>query len=168
MWPLVVVFQCLSPVWLFGITWNVAHQAPLSSAISQSFLKFMCIEALMLFNHFILCHLIFLLPSVFLASGFFLMSQLFTSGGQSIGASVSASLLPMNIQDWFPVGLTGFISLKCKGPSRVFFSTIWKYQFFWLSLLHLSILTLHMTWINHNFEYLDLCWQSDVFCFALF
>ena len=59
----------------------------------------------------------------------FLMSQLFTSGGQSIGAS--ASVLPMNIQDWFPLGLTGFISLKSKGPSRVFSNTtIQKHRFF--------------------------------------
>ena len=59
----------------------------------------------------------------FPASGSFLMSQLFTSGGQSIGASASASVLPMNIQDWFPLGLTGLISLQCKGFSRVFFNT---------------------------------------------
>ena len=65
----------------------------------------------------------------FPASESFLMSQLFTSGGQSIGAS--ASVLPMNIQDWFPLGLTGFISLKSKGPSRVFSNTtIQKHRFF--------------------------------------
>ena len=56
----------------------------------------------------------------FPASGSFLMSQLFTSGGQSIGASVSASILLMNIQDWFPLGWTGWISLQSKGLSRVF------------------------------------------------
>ena len=58
------------------------------------------------------------------ASGSFLMSQLFTSGGQSIGASASVSVLPMNIQDWFPSGLTGLISLQSKGFSRVFSNTI--------------------------------------------
>ena len=56
----------------------------------------------------------------FPASGSFLMSQLFTSGGQSIGASASASVLPMNIQDWFPLGLTGLIFLHSKGLSKVF------------------------------------------------
>ena len=59
----------------------------------------------------------------FPASGSFLMSQFFTSGGQSIGASASASVLPMNIQDWFPLGWTGWISLQSKGLSRVFFNT---------------------------------------------
>ena len=56
----------------------------------------------------------------FPASGSFPMSQLFTSGGQSIGVSVAASILPMNIQDWFPLGWTGWISLQSKGLSRVF------------------------------------------------
>ena len=64
----------------------------------------------------------------FPASGSFLMSQFFASGGQSIGASASASVLPMNIQDWFPLGLTGLISLLTKRLSRVFSSTtIWKH-----------------------------------------
>ena len=67
----------------------------------------------------------------FPASGTFSMSQLFASGGQSIGASASASVLPMNIQDWFPLELTGWISLQSKGLSRVFCSTtFWKHQFF--------------------------------------
>ena len=64
------------------------------------------------------------------ASGSFLIGWLFTSGGQSIGASASASVLLMNIQGWFPLGLTGSI-LQSKGLSRVFSSTtVWKYQFF--------------------------------------
>ena len=67
----------------------------------------------------------------FPASGSFLMTQLFASGGQSIGVSASASVLPMNIQDWFPLGLTGMISLKSKGLSRVFSNTTaQKHQFF--------------------------------------
>ena len=67
----------------------------------------------------------------FPASGSFPMSQLFTSGGQSIGASASTSVLPMNIQDWFPIGWTGWISLKSKGLSRVFSNTtVQKHQFF--------------------------------------
>ena len=72
-------------------------------------------------NHLTLCHPLLLLPSIFPASGYFPMSQFFSSGGQSIGAS--ASVLPMNIQDWFPLGLTGLISLLFKGLSRVFSST---------------------------------------------
>ena len=67
----------------------------------------------------------------FPVSGSFPMSQFFTSGGQSIGVSASASVLPVNIQDWFPLGVIGFISLESKGLSRVFSSTpISKHQFF--------------------------------------
>jgi len=67
----------------------------------------------------------------FLASGSFLMSWLFISGGQSIGASASASVLPMNIQNWFPLGLTDWISLQSKGLSRVYSNTtVQKHQFF--------------------------------------
>ena len=67
----------------------------------------------------------------FPASGSFPMSQFFTSNGQSIGVSASASVLPMNIQDWFPLGWTGWISLQSKGLSRVFSNTIvQKHQFF--------------------------------------
>ena len=67
----------------------------------------------------------------FLASGSFQMSQFFVSDGQSIGASASASVLPVNIQDWFPLGWTGWISLQSKGLSRVFSNTtVQKHQFF--------------------------------------
>ena len=70
-------------------------------------------------------------PQSFPASGSFPMSQFFTSGGQSIGVSASASVLPRNIQDWFPLGLSGWISLQSKELSRVFSSTtVWKHQFF--------------------------------------
>ena len=75
-------------------------------------------------NHLILC-----LQS-FPGSGSFLMSQLFKPGGQSIGASASASILPMNIKDWFPLGLTGLSSWLSKGHSRVFCTTAQKHQFF--------------------------------------
>ena len=65
------------------------------------------------------------------ASGSFLMSQFFSSGGQNIGVSPSASVLPMNIQDWYPLGLTGLISLQAKGLARVFSNTTTgKHQFF--------------------------------------
>ena len=67
----------------------------------------------------------------FLASGSFQMSQFFASGGQNIGVSASASVLPMNIQEWFPLGLTGWISLQSRGLSRVFSNTtVQKHQFF--------------------------------------
>ena len=86
----------------------------------------------------------------------FLTSRLFTSGGQSTGASASASVLPMNIQDWFPLGLTGLISLQSKGLSRVFSNTtVWKHQFFdkVLSLLYGPTLTsIHDYCKNHSFD----------------
>ena len=77
----------------------------------------------MLSNHLILCHPLLLCLQSFPASGSFLMSQLFTSAGQSIGVSTSASVLPVNIKGWVPLGLTGLISLQSKGLSRFFFNT---------------------------------------------
>ena len=67
----------------------------------------------------------------FPASGYFLMNRLFASGGQGIGASAAARVLSMNVQNWFPLGLTGLISLQSKGLSRVFSNTtVWKHQLF--------------------------------------
>ena len=89
------------------------------------------------------------------ASGSFLMSHFFASGGQSIGASTSASVLPMNIQDWFPLGLTGLISLQSKGLSRVFSNTkVQKHQFFSIqpSLWSRSHIYTHDYWRNHSFD----------------
>ena len=87
-----------------------------------------------------------LLPSVFPASGSFPVSWLFASGGQSIGTSASASVLPMNIQDWFPLGWTGWVSLQAKGLSRVFCNTtVQKHQFFGAQLSSQSNSHIH-TW----------------------
>ena len=81
------------------------------------------------------------------ASGSFPMSQFFTSGGQSIGVSASTSVLPMNIQDWFPLGLTGLISLQSRGSSRVFSNTtVQKHQFFSAQLSLWSNSHIH-TWL---------------------
>ena len=98
---------------------------------SWSRLKLMSIEAVMPSSHLILCcHFCSCLQS-FPAWGSFPMSWLFTSGYQSIGASASASVILINIHDWFPLGLTGLISLQSKGLSRVFSNTIvQKHQFF--------------------------------------
>ena len=94
----------------FATPWTAAHQASLSITNSQNLLKFMSIESVMPSSHLILCCPVLLLQS-FPASGCFPMSQFFTSGGQSTRASASASVLPMNIQDWFPLRLTLLISL---------------------------------------------------------
>ena len=147
-----LLFNLGSYVWLFATPWTVAHQASLSFTISWSLLILMSIKTVMPSNHLILCHPLLLPPSIFLklisvesvrpsnhlilsppALNFYQHQGLFqwVSGSQSIGASASASVLPMNIQGWFPLGLTGFISLQSKGLSRVISSTtIRKHQFF--------------------------------------
>ena len=123
--------QSLSRVRLFATPRTAARQASLSITNSQSLLKLMSVESMMPSNHLILCHPLLLPPSIFSASGSFPMSQFFTSGGQRIGVSASASVLPMNIQDLFPLGWTGWISLQSKGLSRVFSNTtVQKHQFF--------------------------------------
>ena len=100
-----------SHVWFYLTPWTTAHQAALSSIISQTLLRFMSIELMMLSNYLILyCSLSFCLPS-FPPSGPFPMSWLFASDGQSIGVSVPALVFPINIQEWFPLGLTGLIYL---------------------------------------------------------
>ena len=81
-------------------------------------------------THLIVCRPHLLLPSIFPSIGPFPMNKLFSSSGQSIGASASASVLPVNIQDWFLLGWTGWISLQSKRLSRVFSTTVQKHQFF--------------------------------------
>ena len=88
--------------------WTAACQASLCLTISQSLLKFMSIESVMPWNHLILCCPLLLLPSIFPSIRVFPVNQFFASGGQSIGASASASVLPMNIQGWFPSVLTNY------------------------------------------------------------
>ena len=98
-------------------------------------------------------------PQPFPASGSFPVSWLFTSGGHSTETSASAAVLPVKIQDWVPLGLTGLFSLQSKGISGIFSSTtVWKHQFFGISLLYGPILTsIHDKWENHSFCYTDLC-----------
>ena len=96
---------------------------------SQSLLKLMSIDLVMPSNYLILCCPLLFPPSIFLSIRVFQMSQFFTSSVQSIGVSASASVLPMNIQDWFPLGWTGWTSLQSKGLSRVFSNTtVQKHQ----------------------------------------
>ena len=116
---------------LFLTPWTAACQADLAFTISWSLLKLMSIESVMPSKHLIFCHPL-LLPSMFPSIRvFFSISQLFTSGGKRIWALVLASVLPMNIQDWFPLGLTGLISLQSKGILRVLSNTtVQRHQFF--------------------------------------
>ena len=123
--------QSLSRVRLFVTPWIAARQASLSITNSQSLPKLMSIESVTPSSHLILCHPFSSCPQSLPASGSFPMSQLSARGGQSIGVSASASVLPMNTQDWSPLGWTGWISLQSKGLSRVFSNTtVQKHQFF--------------------------------------
>ena len=123
--------QSLSRVWLFATPWIAARQASLSITNSWGLPKPMPIESVMPSNHLILCHPLLLLPSIFPSIRVFPMSQLFTWGGQSTEVSASASVFPMNIQDWFPLELTALIPLQFKGLSRVFSNTtVGRHRFF--------------------------------------
>ena len=123
--------QSLSCVLLFATPKTAARQASLSITSSWSLLKLMSIESVTPSNHLILCRPFPSCLQSFPVSESSPMSQFFASGGQSIGASTSASVLPINIQDLFPLGLTGWISLQSKGLSRVFSNTtVQKHQFF--------------------------------------
>ena len=107
-------------------------------------------------------------PQSFPTSDSFLMSLFFTSGGQSIGASTSALVLPVNIQDWFPLELTGLISLWPKGLSKVFSNTtVQKNQFFGAPLSLWSNSHMHTWLLVRPFDFMDLCWQSNVSAFDL-
>ena len=103
-----VQFSC-SVVSDFATPWTTAHQASLSITNSRSPPKPMSTESVMPSNHLILCRPLLLLPSIFPNIRAFSKSQLFASGGQNIGVSASTSVLPMNIQDWFPLGWTPLI-----------------------------------------------------------
>ena len=127
--------QSLSHVWFFATPWAAASQASLSSTNSQSLPKVMSIESVMVMpsNHLIPVVLFSSCLQFFPASGSFQVSQFFTSGDQSIGASASASVLSMNTQDWFPLGWTGWISLQAKGLLSLLQHYSWKASILWRS-----------------------------------
>ena len=145
--------QLLSSVQLFATPWTAACQASLSittpgvypdscplsrwchPTISSSVIPFSS-------------HL-----QSFPASESFQMSQFFASGGQSIGISASVSVLPMNIQDWFPLGLSGWISLQSKGLSIVFSNTtVQKHRFFGTQLYSPTLTSIHDHWTKQSFD----------------
>ena len=151
-YPSSVHFICVR---LFVTPWTAASQASLSITNSWSLLKFMSIESVMLSNHFILCCPL-LLPSIFPSIRVFSndsVLQFFTSGGQSIGVSASVSVLPVNIQDWFPLGRTGWISLQSKGLSRVSNITVQSISSLVLNFLYgPSLTSIYDYWKNHSFD----------------
>ena len=122
--------QSLSRVWLFATLWTTARQASLSITISQSPHKHMSIESVMPSTHLILCCPLLLLPSIFPSIRVF-SNESALHISQHIGVSASVSVLPMNIQDWFLLGWTGWISFQSKGLSIVISNTtVQKHQVF--------------------------------------
>ena len=150
-----VVFQLLSWIWHFAVSQIAAHQVPLSSTIYQSLLKFMSIDSVMLSNHLIFYCPLLLLPSIFSRIQ---MSQLFASGGQTIGATVWASALPVNIQGWSCCPRDSQES----SPAPQFESI----NSTALSILYWPNLTLiHDYWKTRSFDYMHLCHPSDISAF---
>ena len=138
--------ESLSRFRVFSTPCIAACQASLSITNSRSLLKLKSIESVMPSSHFIFCHPLLLLPPVPCSIRSFPMSQPFAWGGKSTRVSTSASVLPMNTQDWSPLGWTDWISLQSKGLSRVFSNTIvQKHQFFGTQLSSQSNSHIH-TW----------------------
>ena len=158
--------QSLSRVRLFATPWNTARQVPCPSPTStvhpnpcslSRWCHLTISSSVIPFSSF---------PQSFPASGSFPVSQFFPSGGQSIGVSASVSVLPMNIQDWFPLGLIHLIcspgDFQESSPTPQFKSI----NYLALSLLYGPTLTsTHDYWKNHSFDYTHLCWQSYVSTF---
>ena len=159
-----IVVQSLGRVWLLVIPWTAAAQALLSFTISQSLLKLKSVGLVMPPKHFILCHILLLLPSVFPSIRAFSKESTFPWGDQRIGASASASVLPMNIRGWFPLGWTGRSPCSPRGSQESsptpWFKVISSSAF---SLFYCPALTsIHDYWENHSFDYMDLCRQNNV------
>ena len=130
--------QSLSRLWLFATPWTVARQVSLSLTISWSLLRLMSIEVVMPSNHLILCPPLLLPPSIF----------------PSIRVFSNESVLPMNIQDWFPLGWTGWISLHPRDAQESFPTPQFKsINSLALSFLYSPTLTsIHDYWKNHSFD----------------
>ena len=162
----VVVVQSLSRVWPFVTPWTAACRLPCAS-LSPGVCSNSC--PLSQWCHLIISSSVTPSPLAFNLSqhqGLFQWVDSLPSGGQSIGASASVLVLPMNIQDWFPLGLTGLISLQSKGLSRVFSSTaVQKHQFFSAQPALWSNSHIHTTGKNCSFDYTELCQQSNVSSF---
>ena len=138
----------------FETPWIATRQASLSIINSRSLLKLMSIESVMPSSHLILCHTLLLLPPIPASIRVFSNESTLHVGGQSIEVSVSASVLPMNNQDWSPLGWTGWISLQSKGLSRVFSNTtVQKHQFFGTQLSSCPTLTsIDDYWKNRSLD----------------
>ena len=160
------IVQLLSHVWLFATPWTTALQASCLSLSPRVFSHSCLFESVMPSDHLILCWPLLLLLSFFPSIRVFSNELVLASGGQNIGASASASILPKIIQGWFPLGLTGLISLLSKGFLRVFSrTTVQKHHFFGTQPSLWSVTSIYNYWKNHSFDYIDLCWQRHVSAF---
>ena len=141
--------------------WIAARQAFLSITNSRSLLKLMSIASVMPSNHLILCQPLLLPPSI--VPSIRVSSNEFASGGQSTGASASASVLPVNIQDWFPLELTDLISLLPRDSQKSSLAPQFKgINSLVLRLFYCPALTsVHDYWKNNSFDYTDLCQHSN-------
>ena len=135
--------QSLSCVPFFVTPWTAARKSSLSITSPQSLLKLMSIESVMLSKHLSLCHPFLLLPSIFPSIRVISNESVLPTGGKSNGVSASASVLPMNIQDRFPLGLTNLISMQYKGLFKSLLqhhsskaSILWCSAFFIVQLAH--------------------------------
>ena len=165
--PFMIAVQSPSRVWLSETPWTAAQQALRPSPAPRvcpgscpvHWWSHATISSSV--SPFSFC------PQSFPASKSFLMSWLFASGDQNIGASVSTSVLPMSIQGWFPLGWTSWISLLSKGLSWVFSNTtVQRYQFLGtLPLYGPPLTTVCDHWKGTSLNCMHLCWQADVFAF---
>ena len=158
--------QSLSRVWLFAIPWTTARQASLSISNSWSPLKSMSIESVMQSNRLILCRPLLLLLSFFSSIRVFSDESALCIRCQSIGVSASTSVLPMNTQNWSPLGLVGSTcsprDSQESSPTPQFKSINSSA----LSFLYSPTLTfIHDYWKNHSLDYTDLCWQTNISAF---
>ena len=146
--------EFLSHVQLFVTPWTAACKASLSITNSQRLLKLISIESVISSNHLILCHPLLLLPSIFPSIRVFSNESVFRIRWPKYWSFSSTSVLPMNTEDWSPLGWTGWISLQSKGLSRVFSTPQFKsINSLVLSFLYsLTLTSIHDYWKNHSLD----------------
>ena len=164
-----VVVQSLSHIWLSVTPWTAVHLASLSLMVFWSLPKFVSIELVMLSSYLIRCHPFSSCPQSFPVSGSFPVNRLFASGGQSIRASPSALVLPMNILGLISFSVDWFDLLAVQGTLKSLLqhhslkaSILWHSAFF---IYGPTLTSLHDYWKDQSFDSADLCWQSDVSAF---
>ena len=152
-WLFISSVQSLSRVQLIANPWTAVRQVSQSKTNFQSFLKLTCIESVMPCHHLILCCPLLLLPQSFPASGSFQMSQFFASGGQSIGVLASASVLPVNAQDWFPLWWTVWSPCSPRDSQESSPTSQFKcINSLVLSFLYgLTLISIYDYWKSHSF-----------------